>query len=122
MDGDPGRIPVSSVLLEIADTYTVAAGILTPQQALCVVNGEGAANDDIVTITPGDKLTKAGYVAAPIYLTAKIGQTHTVKHGTGNIKCNTGADISLTENKMVILVPFVVTTTGDVANFYRAIG
>lgn len=122
MIGDPGRITVSTVMLEIADTYTVASGVLTPQQSLCVVNGEGAANDDIVTITPGSKLIKTGYVAAPIYLTAKIGQTHNIKHGTGNIKTNTGADIVLTENKMVILVPFVVTTTGDVANFYRAIG
>lgn len=121
MQGSPGRLPVSSVMLEISDTYTVASGVLTPQQALCVVNGEGAANDDIVTITPGSNLIKTGYVA-PLWITAKIGQTHTIKHGTGNIKCNTGADISLTENKAVMLIPFVVTTTGDVANFYRAIG
>lgn len=121
MQGDPGYISQSSIVLEIADTYTVAAGVLTPQQSLCVINGEGAANDDIVTITPGTKLIKTGYVTL-LYLTAKIGQTHTIKHGTGNIKCNTGADISLTENKAVILIPFVVTTTGDVAAFYRAIG
>lgn len=121
MNGDPGRLPVSSLMLEEPDIYTVASGVVTIEQGFAVINGEGAANDDIVTITPGTKLTKTSY-GQVIYITAKIGQTHLVKHNTGNILCNTGADISLTENKVVMLVKFVTTTTANVNNKWRAIG
>lgn len=121
MQGDPGRLGLSSVLYEEPDIYTVASGIVTVEQSLCVINGEGGANDNIDTITPGDKLTKSLH-GQVIWITAKIGQTHLVKHNSGNIMCNTGADISLTENKAVMLVKFVTTTTANVNNKWRAIG
>lgn len=81
----------------------IASGVLTVSQSLVTVEGEGAANDDLVTIAFAPAFTKAGY-QAPVYLKAKAGRTITLKHGTGNISLASGADFSLTGEKTICLL------------------
>lgn len=107
MQGSPGRFPVSSILLEDADTYPIAGGIVVLEQSLCIITTETGASDDLNTITPGDKLTKTGYQAM-IFIKAATGKTIVIKDasvaGSGNIECSTGADISLTGERTLCLI------------------
>ena len=77
-------------------SVTISAGQINVSQAfgsgyhsLVVINGQGAVNDDLDTIL---NATFAGQI---LILQTVAGQTITLKHLTGNIRCSTGADIAL---------------------------
>lgn len=109
-------------LMEISAEILIASGVLTVSTGgLIIVGAESGTTDDLATINITTGLLIAGYQLT-LYITATIGDTITIKHNTGNILCNTGADISLTENKMVILQRFIGTTNAVVNNKWRAVG
>lgn len=108
---------------EPSDETLIASDILTAAQSLIVVGAESGTSDNLATVNLSTDFAAACVGYQPLlYLTATIGDTITIKNGTGNIVCNTGADISLTENKVVMLVRFVSTTTAKVNNKWKAIG
>lgn len=80
----------------------IASGVLTPTQSVIEVDGEGGANDDLVTITPAAGFAVSGFQGLLI-LKAKTGITITVKHNTGNIALASGADFSLTGERTLML-------------------
>jgi co-chaperonin GroES (HSP10) len=106
---------VSAEVLLASDTLTVSAG------GLVVVGAESGTADNLATINIGTGLIESGWQLT-LYLTATIGDTITVKNGSGNIVTNTGADITLTENKMVILQRFIGATNAVVNNKWKCIG
>ncbi len=99
--------------LLVSDTLTVTDG------GLVVVGAESSTADNLATINVTG--LDSGY-QLQLTLTATIGDTITIKHNTGNIVTNTGADITLTENKMVILQRFIGTTNSVVNNKWKCIG
>ena len=99
----------------------IAAGVLTVTQDLSVVGAESGTADDLPTVNLSTDFAAARVGYQPVLrLTATIGDTITIKHGTGNILCNSGADMTLTESKIITLVRFVSTTTAEVTNTWRA--
>jgi len=109
-------------MTEVSVETLIASGVLTVSAGgLVIVGAESGTADDLATINIGTGVLPAGYQLLLI-LTATIGDTITIKHNTGNILCNTGADITLTENKMVILQRFIGTANAVVNNKWKAIG
>jgi hypothetical protein len=107
--------------VKAATNATITSGVLTVTQAEHIVVAESGASDDLDTINISTSLIMTSGYLEILILTAKIGQTIAIKHNTGNILCNSGADVSLTENKAAILVRFALTTTSDVNNKWRCI-
>lgn len=109
-------------LTEVSTEVLIASGVLTVSTGgLIIVGAQSGTADDLDTINLATGIFPAGY-QLELALTATIGDTITVKNGTGNIVTNTGADISLTENKMVILRRFIGTTNSVVNNKWKCIG
>lgn len=104
---------------EPADEVLIAAGVVTVTAGLMVIGAESGTADDLDTLTPSADFA-AGY-GRVVYLTATIGDTITLKHGTGNLVINTGADAALTEDKVAMLVRFVATTTSKVNAKWKVI-
>lgn len=98
-----GMVWAGGFLMKEAVEIAIVSGVLTVTQALVTVEGEGGADDDLVTIEFADSFTKTGYQPV-IYLKAKTGRTITVKHGTGNISLASEADFSLTGEKTKALL------------------
>jgi hypothetical protein len=92
------RVWTGSFQMKEAVTVEIDGGVLTVTQSLVIVDGEGGANDDLVTIEFAPGFAKDGY-QPPIYLKAAAGRTITVKHGTGNISLEAGSDYSLSGEK-----------------------
>lgn len=108
-------------LEEISTEVLIVSGVLTVSSGgLIIVGAESGTTDDLTTINIATGLLNAGYQLT-LYLTAAIGDTITIKHNTATILCNTGADISLTENKMAILQRFIGTTNSVVNSKWRCI-
>ncbi len=83
-----------------AATLTVASGVITRTQMVHKVAGEGAANDDLDTVT-GAATDGVVTVLRPSSDSVDI----VVKHGTGNIECPGASDITLAEDDdFVVLV------------------
>lgn len=83
-------------LLFITETIlTIAAGVITPTQVQHTVAAESGTADDLATITAQNNRL--------LVLRADTGDTITVKHGTGNITVLSGADITLSGNKILFL-------------------
>lgn len=112
--GGVGLTEVSTEVLLVSDALTVSAG------GLVIVGAESGIADNLATINLGTGLFPAGYQLT-LYITATIGDTITVKHNTGNIVTNTGADITLTSAKMAILQRFIGTTNSVVTNTWKCI-
>lgn len=107
-------------MTEVSAEVLIASGVLTVSAGgLVIVGAESGTADDLATVNISTGLLIAGYQVV-LFLTATIGDTITVKHNTGNIFCNTGADMSLTENTAIMLVRFIGTTTAVVNNKWRA--
>jgi hypothetical protein len=90
-----GRVWTDSFLMKEAVEIAIVSGVLTVTQQLVIVEGEGGANDDLVTIAFHADFVKANYQPIVI-LKAKTGRTITLKHSGGNIRLKAGADFSLT--------------------------
>lgn len=103
-----GAFFAKGFMLADAVEIPIIGGVLTVTQSKVIVEGEGAANDDLVTIAFADDFTKAGY-EPPIYLKAKTGRTITVKNSGGNIRLASGADFSLTGEKTICLLRMTAT-------------
>lgn len=73
---------------------TIAAGVITPTHDFHLVNGEGLAADDLVTINA----TNAHAGAILILQKAAGSGDVTVKHGTGNIICDSDFVLSSTDH------------------------
>lgn len=117
-----GNVNAESITYqEPSDETLIASGVLTAAQDLIVVGAESGTADDLATVNLSTAFAAACVGYQPVLrLTATIGDTITVKHNTGNILCNSGADMTLTENKVITLVRFVSTTTAKVSNKWRA--
>lgn len=102
---------------EVGAETLLSSDILTVTQSVMVVGAQTGTADDLATITLHADFTLAGYQPV-IYLKATTSDTITVKNGTGNIQTNTGSDISLTGEKMVMLVrPVGTAITGVTAKW-----
>lgn len=97
----------------------IATGVLTAAQEMVIVGAQSGTTDDLDTVNPAAGITVSGYVQI-LYLTATIGDTITIKHNTGNILCNSGSDMTLTENKGAMLVRFINTTNAVANSKWRA--
>ncbi len=81
-----------------ASELTISSGAITITQSLHRVDGEGDAADDLATInggTEGDLL---------ILYPENAARNITLKHGTGNIVVDTGADYTIPDNGLAILI------------------
>jgi len=107
---------------DVSTETLIAAGVLTlTADASVIVGAQSGTTDDLDTVTVSISTVPSGYQMV-IFMTATIGDTITIKHNTGNLLCNTGADITLTENKAVMLVRFIGTTNSVVNNKWRVFG
>ena len=104
---------------EVTTESLIAAGVLAVSAEMVIVGAQSGTTDDLDTVNVSDGIAFSGYVQR-LYLTATIGDTITVKHNTGNILCNSGADMTLTENKGAMLVRFINTTNATVNSKWRA--
>jgi len=86
------RDTLPELIFDAATELTISTGAITATQAAHKVDTEGdAASDDLDTIN-------GGTAEEVIWLRAEnSGRTVVVKHGTGNIVCPNGRDISLAE-------------------------
>lgn len=97
---------------EVTGETLLASDTLTVTQSMHVVGAQSGTADDLATITQHADFTFAGYQPV-IFLKATTGDTITIKDGTGNIETNTGADVSLTGEKMIMLIrPVGTAITG----------
>lgn len=93
---------------EISDETLLSTDTLTVNQALMVVGAQSGTTDDLSTITLAASFTFSGYQPV-IFLKATTGDTITIKDGVGNIETNTGSDVTLTGEKMVMLTRVIAT-------------
>lgn len=103
MIGNPGLQKYSSVAVETADIYTIAAGVATIQQCFCILAAQSGTADDLDTITLGSNFGGVGTYRPMVILQADTGDTITVKHNTGNIFLFGAADVVLTGNQILAL-------------------
>lgn len=106
-------IVASNLMLPEATGETLlSSDTLTVTQGMMVVGAESGTADNLATISLHADFTFPGYQPV-IFLKATTGDTITIKDGTGNIETNTGSDVSLTGEKMVMLVrPVGTAITG----------
>lgn len=104
---------------EVTTETLIASGVLTAEKEMVIVGAQSGTTDDLDTVNVAAGLSYSGYVQI-LYLTATIGDTITIKHNTGSILCNSGADMTLTENKGVMLVRFINTTNAVANSKWRA--
>jgi len=81
-----------------ATTLTISSGSITPINDMHIIDGEGAADDDLDTI---DNTETAEFDEIWLYAGA---QEITVKNGTGNIFTLSGLDIILNSNVPIKLI------------------
>lgn len=89
VQAEPWRLPAPQ-------TVTLSAGAVTVSQTACLVTSETGTADDLATLTAVGENTF-------VLLKADTGHTITVKHGTGNIALNGGADFVLNSEKTLLL-------------------
>lgn len=78
------------------DAQTIASGVLTVSQMVSSVTPETGTTDDLDTISIDSTLSASLGTYRPfIVLLGTTSNTTTVKHNTGNIQLNNGADLSL---------------------------
>ena len=78
--------------LAASTILTIAAGVVTQVQNFHRIAGEGAADDDLDTITAAADVTD-GYVL--LVRSSSDSVNITLRHGTGNLQCAGGRDIIL---------------------------
>ena len=95
-----GTLPDLEVgLLNFADAteLTIATGVVTITQSVHTIDGEGDADDDLVTISGG---FNGDYL---IIYPANSARDITLIHDTGNIMTSNSLDYTIPDNGMVIL-------------------
>lgn len=89
----------ANLVLDAATELTIASGVVTATQGFHTLDTQSdAASDDLDTING----VEAGEIA--VFKPASDARTVVVKHGTGNILCPLGKDISLAEDDDHVLV------------------
>ncbi len=84
-----GDVGVSGFLnVGTITTFALASGVATVNQTFCRLQAETGTTDDLDTISG----TSAGDI---VFLRAVGGHTITIKHGTGNIYTDDGADVMI---------------------------
>lgn len=94
-----------------ANTKTIASGVLTVTQTMTIVNGEGAANDDLDTINIDTSVILPSGYAEMLVLRAATGLTITIRDNQDNILTNSGNNFAFTDIMMAVL--FRVAGSGD---------
>lgn len=96
-----------------ASPLTIASGVITITQTRHSLNNEGAnPTDDLVTINGAS-------MDLLILQQANVGQTTTLKHGTGNIWFNSGRDYVINDQNKIVVLFWNTTTakwTSDAVN------
>jgi hypothetical protein len=90
LSGSTLAIQLATLLLSVPTTLTISGGVVTATQTMHKIATEGAAaSDNLDTITGG--------ASFPVLIlqVATAAQAVVLKHGTGNITCPSGADITL---------------------------
>lgn len=96
-------VSLGLIRFEAANTKTIASGILTVDQSITIVNGEGAANDNLDTINIDTTLLLPTGYTEMLILRAATGLTITVTDAVGNILTNSGNNFSMTDIKLTVL-------------------
>lgn len=86
-------------------TRTIASGVVSASQNYLTVAAESGTADDL------DTINKTAYEGQFMFLRADAGDTITLKHGTGNLKTFSGADIAFGDDDVVMLFYDDGTTT-----------
>lgn len=89
--------------LAAANTKTIASGILTVDQDVTIVNGEGAANDNLDTIIVDTSLLLPSGFGDMLILRAATGLTITIRDNQDNILTNSGNNFAFTDIMLVLL-------------------
>ncbi len=95
------------IALQTAESKTLATDVLTPTRTKVIVQAETGTTDNLATIAlmGFTGLSDGSNTFDPIViLRADVGDTITVKHNTGNIVLSSGADESLTGNRVLMLI------------------
>ncbi len=85
-----------AIKLKASTILTLSTGAVTAVGPYHIMAAESGTTDDLDTITPSDDRTL-------LVIQADVGDTITVKDGTGNIQLNGGADFSLTGDATLLL-------------------
>lgn len=88
----------SELRLEAATELTISSGAVTVTQSAHKLQPESGTTDDLDTISGG-----AAGMALILYASDAGTDTITIKHGTGNISCIGGSDISLSEGAVFLI-------------------
>lgn len=89
--------------LKAANTKTIAAGVLTVDQGITIVNGEGDANDNLDTINIDTSLGLTSGYTEMLVLRAATGLTITIRDAQDNILTNSGNNFAFTDVTMAVL-------------------
>ncbi len=101
-DLDDAMYALPTLGLKAATELTIAAGVITPTQAFHRVDTQAdAASDDVDTITA----STAGRIV--FLYPENDARSVVIKHGTGNIQCVAGQDITLAEDDDVAMAIYV---------------
>jgi hypothetical protein len=91
------------IRFEAANNKTIASGVLTVDQSMTIVNGEGAANDNLDRINIDTSLTMPSGYTEMLILRAATGLTITIRDAQDNILTNSGNNFAFTDVTMAIL-------------------
>lgn len=90
----------AKVSFPLTSTLTIASGLITAIGVQHLVDGEGAASDDLDTILGGSD----GQIL--IIRCVNAARVITIKHNTGNIKTPGGSDVSLDDTAKEIILKY----------------
>lgn len=96
-------VSIGFLRFEAANTKTIASGILIVDQSMTIVNGEGAANDNLDTLTIDTSLTMPSGYTEMLILKAATGLTITIRDAQDNILTNSGNNFAFTGVMMALL-------------------
>lgn len=96
-------ISLAFMRLKAASTKNIASGILTVDQSITIVNGEGAANDNLDRINIDTSLIMPSGYTEMLILRAATGLTITIRDAQDNILTNSGNNFAFTDIMMAVL-------------------
>lgn len=99
-------------------TGLISSGAVSVYKSVVQLESESGTADDLDTVSVAAG-TSDGFV---VFMTAKVGHTITLKHGTGNIKTQKGFDVLLTDAETVLLRYSATDTSWHVIGDSAGIG